>query len=246
MTSEHLTAARAALADEINDATQLRDLSQQRIDRANAAIDALYGDDPVPLVRPPAPDVEQPGPVEVPKPAETRPKKVETRPRPVETRPAAGTKVPCPDCGHEIARAQLTNHRRHRHGATSTETSSKYNLEEIARVAREAIAAGNSGPEAVATTFGVSKGNAGLLLTRARHAGHTVPRAYDKDAATQAVQAVTLSPDAAERILACEECEFELAAIDGAKRLMSSHTIKAHHRGPRGDELNSVPKGRAA
>lgn len=73
--SEHLIAARAALADEIAAA-------QGRIDRANAALE-LLGADVVPLVRPPADDVPA-EPVTIPK--------RETRPKPTEQRPAAKTK----------------------------------------------------------------------------------------------------------------------------------------------------------
>lgn len=182
--SEHLIAARAALADEIADA-------QTRIARANAALAVLGGDvvpGPLPLVRPPADDVPAP-PVELPK--------RETLPKPAEQRPAA-----------------------------SAPGTSKYDYDEITRVAVEAYNAGESMPLAVVKRYNTSYATAGKLLSVARERGHSIPNG--RRPATPA------TPAAPSETRTCPECSKVVSRAG-----IGTHRRMAH--GVTGVAVRSAP-----
>lgn len=123
--SEHLIAARAALAELIAD-------HQAHIDRAQAALDALNGD-VVPMVRPaPTPDVID-APVVLPKQPQ-REQRPAARSKGEAIRAAAAVRVKCPDCDLEFSQLGITTHRQHKHGLDVPKTTTRRENGKVVRV----------------------------------------------------------------------------------------------------------------
>lgn len=122
--SEHLIAARAALAELIAD-------HQAHIDRARAALAALDGD-AVPMVRPaPTPDVID-APVVLPKPPQREQRPAATRSEAMLA--AAAVRVTCPECGGEFSQLGITTHRQKKHGLDVPETTTQRVGDKVVRV----------------------------------------------------------------------------------------------------------------
>ena len=117
----------------------------------------------------------------------------------------------------------------------------------VARVAREAAAAGKPMGRAVAEHFGITPAAATKRIEAAREAGHAIPRRGEKPAAAPSsatpepvaeVKPLRSPKSPSKMALVCDECEAEFAADRAAD--LNRHCLQKHGRRPTPAERTPV------
>lgn len=173
------------------------------------------------------------------------PASVNPRPAAVSTTTTGGTPYSVTTTAKIIERGTDTK-------ATPAKHPAKRDRAEVARVCREAHAAGRSMTDAVASHFGTTKKAAEVLISNTRKAGLDVPRGTpgvkkpkhtppDADTlpAPEQRPAAAWTPKPGEMVVRCEDCDH----VEPITRVsaLNRHCIAEHRRAANPDERRPQP-----